>query len=959
MAGLCWQGTAPEAFAQLNPAQWREQGPANTGGRTRALYVDAEGTVWAGSIGGGLFRSTNNGNSWSPVDAFNIPPNDTANRNLVVSAIDAEGSTIVVGTGEVVFNYNRLGSQIVPTDYTSINSDVRGYRGFVGFPGQGVFISTDGGATFSNNNATWGTEFPNTNFSLSNPWVSVQDVKIQNGRIFAATLNGLFYSDDNLQNVTKASFTGNRTPSETDVEFENTPIMDIELGENGRVYAATEEALFISDDNGETFTELLYRTDFPRDTTDANTDPPFRSRTEVAISPSDPNVVYYAESSIGGKLLGVWRSNDGGNNWEQVGPRSSALGGGTSFAFAPLTTPANEGRGLYSFMLAVDPENPDRIFLGGFYWFEYTPDNGWSRRAVRTNALYPADPKYVPAFKHAFAYDPNNTSRYYIGTDAEIVRTDDGGNFFQVAVSGYNATDAWGVGVTSRDELFVTTAGKGLLYRGSASATNFTTKPALSAVGNVEGSVVDPDQVITGEEGGVVRRSFDDAGALEIFYGFPDTGWAACTGFDLEIGGDEVSFPNDQGPDLTPVVLDEVITTEDGMVVDTNGNELNPRYLFTANTEGVFISANPYYTIADGDSTNDWNKISPAFNSTETGIPTALALSGDTSHTLYVGTSLGRVYRIIHAHDPCSPHHRFEEITPSQVFYTEEADDYHFITDIAVDPYNPNTVVITQGGYDPAGLASFPPDFAYRTKITATFQAMDTTVAPDELQWYNQFENGALPYCPVYAAIFNPDTNRTAGDWLLMVGTEYGVYATPQLVAEESGDVEIGWEEFNGGEMKRVPVFDFAVKQYSYQTISYEDSPKQAFRVTPDGSAKIYAATHGRGIMLLDVLVSREEEQESPFATLQDSKSLKLYPNPANQTAKVDIQLSHAAETTIRVMNINGQEVLAPVVENLQAGEHTLQIDVASLPAGVYLFRAEVSSTRGDYIRTGKLVVQH
>ncbi|MGA0109316.1 MAG: WD40/YVTN/BNR-like repeat-containing protein, partial [Schleiferiaceae bacterium] len=62
------------AWAQLlqtaqktNTLNWESRGPDNHGGRTRALLVDRNNSniVYAGSVGGGLYRSTNGGASWN------------------------------------------------------------------------------------------------------------------------------------------------------------------------------------------------------------------------------------------------------------------------------------------------------------------------------------------------------------------------------------------------------------------------------------------------------------------------------------------------------------------------------------------------------------------------------------------------------------------------------------------------------------------------------------------------------------------------------------------------------------------------------------------------------------------------------------------------------------------------------------------------------------------------------
>ena len=64
--------TSYVAFSQNNqrstPLRWDELGPANTGGRTRAILIDhrdpSRATIYAGMVSGGLWKSTDRGATW-------------------------------------------------------------------------------------------------------------------------------------------------------------------------------------------------------------------------------------------------------------------------------------------------------------------------------------------------------------------------------------------------------------------------------------------------------------------------------------------------------------------------------------------------------------------------------------------------------------------------------------------------------------------------------------------------------------------------------------------------------------------------------------------------------------------------------------------------------------------------------------------------------------------------------
>nr|NQU90764.1 hypothetical protein [Bacteroidota bacterium] len=157
---------------------WEEMGPDNAPGRVRAILVDEKAdndqTLIVAGVSGGFWKTENLGATWAKLNK--------ENENLYITCMaQAPDGTIYAGSGE------------------AFCSDNDTYYG--GFVGQGMYISGD-----RNNFTLLTSTVPVvTQENDTVDWAYINKIAIDmEGRIYAATNTGLFYSDDKGSSWMKA-----------------------------------------------------------------------------------------------------------------------------------------------------------------------------------------------------------------------------------------------------------------------------------------------------------------------------------------------------------------------------------------------------------------------------------------------------------------------------------------------------------------------------------------------------------------------------------------------------------------------------------------------------------------------------------------------------------------------------------------------------------------------------------
>ena len=354
----------------LTDAVWEERGPTNVGGRTRALMFDPNDPtskkVWAAGVSGGLWTTDNIDDAntpWQSVDDFWA--------NLSITAMDYDPSnpfTMYVGTGEGYFNINSI-------------------------RGEGIWKTTDGGATWS--------QLPATS---NNPdFYTVHDlVVLSDGTILVTTMdNGVMRSLDggaSWNNVLNDGIS-NRAA-------------DLEVASNGDVYATTgifaPGNIWKSTDGGTTWTDIL-----PAGYT--------VQRIDVAVAPSNPNVIYAVmqDKEFGVKRIeggGIIKSVDAGATWEWL-PNPVDLDP------VVMEDDFTNGQGWYNLIISVDPNNEDHVIVGGIDLFQSTNGgDSWEQISKQSNSAQVADLDLpvVHADQHAIAFRPGSSEEAVFGNDGGV-----------------------------------------------------------------------------------------------------------------------------------------------------------------------------------------------------------------------------------------------------------------------------------------------------------------------------------------------------------------------------------------------------------------------------------------------------------------------------------------------------------------------------------------------------------
>ncbi len=973
-------------------------GPSNIGGRVRALLIDKTNPniIFAGSCGGGLWKSSTGGTSWIPLEGLS--------QNLIVTSItQSSNGDLYVGTGEGF--------------YTN-DADMLGYRGFLG---KGIFKSTNGGNNFIQISSTNpGSENnPNSEWSYINDLVYDQT----SNKLYAATNLGLRVSNND------GTSWSNPIPSCDTTAFQVSCVANT-------VVVGFKNKCFVSTDGGNNFTDQ---------STGATDKLPSTGigGISIAVAPSNSQYIYASlVNSDYGRLYNVYRSIDAGNTW-------TVIGYGNTNTFSPLSN-----KGLYNNVITVFPNNENKIIVGGANLWMWNNGGNWIQKSLSSLSQY--DSYFVPNAQHRIAFNPLNNNIFYIASDGGISKSIDGGETYKLMYINFAATSFYSVALGFGDLIIGGTQGFGTIgiqteNLGLPAPQNkygfkITYSPYYSC-GNVAASMIfnNKSTFFTSSFDGPILRNPDNNFSPTSWVPFisarmgtpkyhslvPFSYWESVNDYSTR---DTVAFINNvkkmylkNGDGTTKhyqdtIIPDQIsakiangsiiITTGSQKVVDdgvgklrninSSGEELgtinyttgaidfnfktapsyggivelkyNVKYfigdvikvksytdqylfdhtltvnvntvdtvyvkdiiqskLFLATANEVWMTRKPL----DFQKPPHWFNISKFFDLSDTLKSISNSKDGD---CIFYGSKKGKLFRatnIKNAQDSITG----DTLSSQRVIIQKNLTSLfnqpnRIINSIAIDPADANHIVITLGNYDKT-------NYIYESRNAL---ATNPTF---------QLKQGNLPYMPVYTAIIemgNPN--------FVIVGTENGLYYT--------NDISISspvWETLPVNDIPHVPIFSIKQQIYDFPTTSYishdttyvrDDGITYRRKIITNTTGKIIIGTFGRGVYVNNTFKTPNDTIIIPIGAKNLIKSmptsLNIYPNPTTNETFVKFNLTEKSNAEVIVMDIQGRIVNKYNLNDIE-GEQKLSIKCNNFKNGTYYVKVITSDKK---MFTGKFVV--
>lgn len=559
---------------------------------------------------------------------------------------------------------------------------------------------------------------------------------------------------------------------------------------NRRNYGGPSCGIYRTSDGGENWEELSNGLPSPGEDV---------GRIGIDITAADPNVLYAIYADKTGYFEGVYKTIDGGDSWLQT--NDGALEN------------CYQSYGWWFGRIEADPVDPDVAYVIGFELYK-TSNGGNSWNNISDNGVH--------VDQHSLAVNPSDNNSVFLGNDGGYYISNNGGNSWEF-INTLPITQFYTCEIDNQlpERLYGGTQDNG---------TNRT------LTGNT-----DDWASIYGGDGFYVLVDPLDNDYVYAEYQYGGLGRSTNGGYSFDYATNGIGS-NDRKNWNTPVIFDPV----------------NPEILYYGSNK-VYRSVNraASWTSISPDLTNG-----PGINLTF-GTITTISASPLNTDILYAGTDDGNVW--------------VREEAGSSWELINEGLPGCWVTRVAADPWEENTVYVTFSGY------------RWNEFIPHIFKS--TNMGQD---WEDISSN--LPEIPLNDIIVDPENNQT-----LYIASDAGVF-----ISIDQGE---NWE-LMGANLPLIPVNDLDLH---------------------NETRKLVAATFGRSMYTYDL------NQDTVATAIRKTRMqalearMKIFPNPVNSGSKILIDAPRTIEAKLFIADIGGKRTGNILNLTLQMGLNEIGIGALNL----------------------------